>query len=513
MRASANGAFELPIRASSSNRVDILESSVIPRTLVSLLLLALLACGGSDGASPSAVNQLPGPYSPSWAETPADPFAGGVPEAWRLWVEENHLPLASLDPASSRTDDFMALRPALAGKRIVQLGESSHGTAEFSAAKVRFIKFLHEEVGFDVIVFESSLFALHAKDKTVATEDPVQLMQNSIFGVWNTSQAAELFRYVKSTRSTARPLILAGMDTQVSTLTTDHGLQAFVDGILVGQDAARRADLREALDLSGEIVRLDRATAKPILLAEGSSLADRLAAAALWMDGILPTLKTTSLDPRDPLIARQAVWSRSRFILQLLNYARNQSGEAFAIRDEGMGLNLQFLANQVYPGRKLIVWAHNVHIQNNTQDPSVYTGYYSGYPSAGTVAKRLFGPELYTVGLFMYRGASSDSDNSGHPIAVRRGGRDSLEALLYCTRRKAALVPLNGDSTPGTEWMGKLIECFYWGAWLEMMVPRTQFDALLFVDTTTPATYLPRSSAQGERSSPAIFSPTASFGR
>ena len=40
----------------------------------------------------------------------------------------------------------------------MQLGESGHGVREFNLAKVRLIRFLHEEMGFDVLAFESGLF-------------------------------------------------------------------------------------------------------------------------------------------------------------------------------------------------------------------------------------------------------------------------------------------------------------------------------------------------------------------
>lgn len=39
------------------------------------------------------------------------------------------------------------------------LGEASHGVAESNWAKVRLIKFLHQQLGFDVVAFESSFDA------------------------------------------------------------------------------------------------------------------------------------------------------------------------------------------------------------------------------------------------------------------------------------------------------------------------------------------------------------------
>ena len=47
----------------------------------------------------------------------------------------------------------------------MQLGESGHGVAEFNHAKVRLIKFLHQQMGFDVIAFESGLFECFNADR------------------------------------------------------------------------------------------------------------------------------------------------------------------------------------------------------------------------------------------------------------------------------------------------------------------------------------------------------------
>lgn len=53
--------------------------------------------------------------------------------------------------------DLAFLQPILADKRIVSLGEASHGATEYNSVKVRLIKYLHEKLGYNVIAFESNL--------------------------------------------------------------------------------------------------------------------------------------------------------------------------------------------------------------------------------------------------------------------------------------------------------------------------------------------------------------------
>lgn len=62
-------------------------------------------------------------------------------------LQENAFPLASVD-AGQGFDDLQPMAPLLAGKRIVALGEATHGTSEFFRMKHRLVEFLVKEMGF-----------------------------------------------------------------------------------------------------------------------------------------------------------------------------------------------------------------------------------------------------------------------------------------------------------------------------------------------------------------------------
>src|SRR5690606_42073490 len=46
-------------------------------------------------------------------------------------------------------------RESLKGVEIIALGENTHGLGEVFAAKTELVKFLHQELGFDWVLFES----------------------------------------------------------------------------------------------------------------------------------------------------------------------------------------------------------------------------------------------------------------------------------------------------------------------------------------------------------------------
>src|SRR5688572_17431025 len=137
--------------------------------------------------------------------------------AWVSWARANHHPIASLQTVEGDTfADLQFFKSILKDRRIVQLGESGHGVAEFNHAKVRLIKFLHQQMGFDVMAFESGLFECYQANRTAAVNAAAATMRGCIFGVWHTDEVVPLFEYIKSTWNTDRPLLLAGFDTQIS---------------------------------------------------------------------------------------------------------------------------------------------------------------------------------------------------------------------------------------------------------------------------------------------------------
>jgi erythromycin esterase len=115
--------------------------------------------------------------------------------AWVAWTRSNHFPIASV-VATANDDyaDLQFLKTTIGDRRLVQLGESGHGVAEFDSAKVRLVKFFHEQMGFDVMAFESSIYECFAAN-TAATSG-FDMLVSSIFTVWATEEVLPLFEYV-----------------------------------------------------------------------------------------------------------------------------------------------------------------------------------------------------------------------------------------------------------------------------------------------------------------------------
>ena len=403
-----------------------------------------------------------------------------VPEdsAYASWMRTNARPIRSL--GATDFSDLQFFKPLLKGKRIVQLGESGHGVAEFNLAKVRLIKYLHEEMGFDVMAFESSTFECDRARKNVSSLSAFELMRACIFGVWHTEEVVPLFEYIKETQRTNRPLILAGFDEQTSSLTA-NARPGFLRSLISTIDTAyaRHVYATDSVFLANrrpEYVSANKGRLVAFYDSLGAFIAThRRAIEAAHRD-----------DPNAAMVGRQAAISMTYFVRQL---AAGLNREGTEIRDLGMANNLDFLLDELYPGKKVIVWAHNFHIQHreNTRATATDTSMLSTRTMGTWVAER-HRRELYTIGLFMYRGNAAMNDRRPYPIARSRTG--SFESILHQAPSRYAYVDFSrARRERGTEWMWNRITGLSWGTQPEQFVPRDEYDGVLFIDSVHPPRY------------------------
>lgn len=401
-----------------------------------------------------------------------------VDAAWSEWIKANHHQIRSLDSGDTDYGDLQFLKPLLAGRRLVQLGENGHGVAEFSRAKVRLIKFLHEEMAFDVIAFESNIFECFQADMHAADWTAEEMMGRSIFPVWHTEDVLELYRYIKESKSTSRPLILAGFDEQQSSFGKSRRPALF-------QEVISRIDP----DYAAEVGRQD-------LVFVNSYDIDKWPAEQVdqcrlfydnlrqWLDEHLEEL--TRLYPQTPLLPlalRQAAWSERIFIDQRVSA---EEGFAANLRDRAMADNVDALLERFYPDKKIMLWAHNMHIDHNSNLAGIYN--YEKISMGYWLVQR-HRPLLYTVGFFMYQGEAALNGQSVYTIDPAPSG--TLEAILFQTGAEFAFVDLlNQQECSGNSWMFSTIHFRDWGTGLAKMMPRQEFDGMFYVKTVKAPPYI-----------------------
>ena len=397
--------------------------------------------------------------------------------SWVAWTRQHHFSIAST--AARPNDDFadlQFLKTVVGDRRLVQLGESGHGVAEFDSSKVRLVKFFHEQMGFDVMAFESSIYECFAAN-TMSTGTGMLL--GSIFTVWAAEEVLPLFDYILATQQTDHPLILAGFDTQTSSAR----------GLAQRPDFFRRVVATLDADYADEVAKFDadfltRTRGIPATYDASEAFYDRL---DTYLVDNRDRLATAF--PADPsaIIAERTARSMVLFIRQLRATAArpNDTGpeSGGAIRDAGMADNLTVLARDVYPDRKILIWAHNFHVRyDNAATASVQK-------TMGSFIVERFRPDLYTIGLYMNQGTAALNDRSVY--VIRPAATGSMEWVLANTGPPALFVDfLHQTPEPGNEWMFQSVLTRDWGTISLPLVPRDQYDGVLLIDRVTPPNYL-----------------------
>lgn len=352
--------------------------------------IALAACG-SDGPTP------PPPPVPGQTQTE--------------WLAANAHPIGTL----SITSDFRDLEPlraAIGSARVVMLGEQTHGDGTTFLAKARLIAFLHQQMGFDVLAWESGIYDVNGVWRHIlAGENVLQASRRGIFGIWTRSeQVLPTLDYVASTVGTARPLEMAGFDNQLTGTLARDSVSAHVLAFAgrISSPVASDPEWPAAAATLTELAVTGHFNVKPTAAAQTRLL--RLFA-ALRADAARASAS------RDVLFWTQTLASIESYARMMWDTPAGQlRPEDNNPRDAQMGANLVWLANVYYPGRKIIVWAASSHIARETAILAGPTGtrpYASGWSvHMGGEAYRVLGPEMYAIGF------TAATGSWGHPGAA-----------------------------------------------------------------------------------------------
>ena len=396
------------------------------------------------------------------------------------WLLKNALPIRSIDPADDDFSDLMPLKKIIGDARVVQLGEQSHGDGATFYAKARLIRFLHEHMGFDVLAWESGFFECEELNRILASDlPPREAAQHAIYGHWSRSGlVAPLFEYARSTLKTSRPLRQTGFDMQYWWSGAGGSLESYpkrLFGLFDRLDPGLASpDDRKTISALRAALR-DRGAYKPTNEDREKNRAaiERLTAA----------LRNKAASVKDAREIR--FFLKTLENLSALEELRATSSSNY--RDRKMAENLVWLANEWYPGRKIVVWAASLHVARNlgSIDTRTPKPTYSNFTSMGQVAHEQLGKAVYTVGFTACRGLVAYFMMTG----LRRlepPAADSLETLFHATGRPYAFVDFR--ELPNDHWLRKPIISRPFG-YYEMLSDWTNnLDAMFFTDVMFPNT-------------------------
>jgi erythromycin esterase len=448
------------------------------------------------------------------------------------YVAQRAVVVRSIDAADEDFSDLEPLTDAIGSARVVQLGEPSHKAGSSFAAKVRLIKFLHQRMGFDVLVWESGMYGLRlAQAGMRGSEDAVDAARRGIFTIWTDTEEVEpLIEYVKRSQGTIRPLEMAGFDMNI---TASHSADRFAADLRLYVAALREPVLRDqALKLAeqaaaaheriyarvearrrqydegaksgktgkalddavedwekregrklqpspADVERLNKAVDGLLDMVRSHRSAFELVHGArevAFMERAIENMRSSGSSMYDFLDAREHAKS---------DEADARSNKRWNRRDAQNASNLRWLIQEHYPGRKIIVWAHNAHVMNAYYAGDLQSIHIEQQPGdlkpMGVFLSDWLKEDVYSIAITAYEG------EDGSVGTIARPPENSLESRLHRIGKPYLFLDFRtfGLHAPQSMRIDKYRD--------DVLSDVTKaFDAVFYIDRMVPASRIQR---------------------
>ncbi|WP_349407430.1 erythromycin esterase family protein [Pseudalkalibacillus sp. SCS-8] len=401
---------------------------------------------------------------------------------WVDWASENAKPIQSVD--SSDFSDLQFLKEVLEDKQVVFLGESSHGVSEYQALKARLIKFLHKEMGFNVLAFESGLAETTSSFHLMEGMTSEEMMKESIFGVWHSEESSSLFSYIQQKSKTDRPLTLTGFDIQFQ---NSNIYQQYFQTTYQFLDNAEE----NIASLEKRFKRLWDETSQ-----------EELTTLAQDYESLLNTIEQHPHPDSKIQMLHERILEYRIIAIEKFYTVQNspefktsdeKTSLLYNIRDDWSAKNLEWLIEEYFPEEKIIVYAHNGHIEKSRSNAFQWNKNLQGsrfdFISMGERMATSLGDRAYYIGLYMNEGKAAFNDRKEYVIAPRPKG--SMEWIVSSSNHDISFIDFGSvEKEKGSEWIFKPTPSFIDGNRLFNMIPSRQYDGVIVFKEVTPPRYI-----------------------
>ncbi len=442
-------------------------------------------------AALGALLAAPACEDPGSATVPAQATRGGaseapIPEVVANWIDDNAHPFEGSHLSLPHTG-LEFLRDLVGDARIVALGENTHGTRDFFEMKARILRFLVEEMGFEAFVIEATWPEARRLDHYVRTGegDALALLSGLYFWTWRTESVLEMIEWMRDHNEAGGSVGFHGNDMQSPGMALHNVLEYF-----------RTVDPDAASAVMTELLCLNYFANNHRGQSPSPGYPDQSNAYRTNCRTDLDRVRSRLLDKEDDYAAvsgQDAFEVALQSLRVALQYHLMISGEQG--RDESMAENTIWIANQLGPESRVVVWAHNYHV--------------SEQPGAqGFYMRSWFGDDLVILGFSHETGqftavGQDGSDYTGlDEFTLRPATAGSFERYLSSASHARFFLDLRDrdPTSPATSWLSesllfRSIGCCYDPArpsnYSYSHALASWFDIIIHYEATRPTVLLP----------------------
>ena len=347
-------------------------------------------------------------------------FASGLlvpsPQARGPRTSLSHV-IASAAERFSDLTELTALAERFAHRRVVLLGEATHGTAEFYDARARITEILVARHGFTIVAAEADWPDASVYDAFVRglprPRVPASAFTRFPNWMWRNGQVNNFLQRLKAINDT-----IAAPDKRAGFYGLDvYSLATSIGAVLSYLDDVDPRTGRIARERYGCLApfRSDPARYGRMALSRGYALCEHPVTEAL-IDLLKKRLGYLARDGSSFFNAEQ----NARIVVAAEQYYRIMyygSAQSWNLRDQHMFDTLERILEHRGPDAKAVVWAHNSHIGD-----AEFTemGQVRGELNIGQLARARFGEDCALIGFGTDRGTVAAASNWDEPMEVKR---------------------------------------------------------------------------------------------
>jgi erythromycin esterase len=275
------------------------------------------------------------------------------------------------------------------------------------------VRFLYEEMGFEVLVFESGIFDVRtAWQRIQGGANSSAAARASIDAVWSTSAELDpLFTYIGERANQSRPLVLAGMDPAFTGSRSGGTGVEFVAALEAYLNASSSPLPAHATWPAFRTV-VDRLARREFDMASFTSAERTTFSAGIELLNAELNRLVNIAPPADAsfwITMGLALNAQARSVALMQD---NEPELAAAVRDSSMANSLVWLAQSAYPGRKIIVWSTATRIMRTPNELYNVRGQAEGHDRAifGQLARVTLGDVMYSLGFLAGSGTYGPLD-------------------------------------------------------------------------------------------------------
>jgi protein-L-isoaspartate(D-aspartate) O-methyltransferase len=433
-----------------------------------------------------------------WNEKTRKPARADAPHVLRAQTLPEMI-AAAAEPLPDFDDRaFGALFDRFADRRVVLLGEASHGTSEFYRARAAITRRLVEAHGFTIVAVEADWPDAAAVDRYVRHRPPRRGAEKPFrrFPAWmwrNTDVEAFVawMRRYNSDRTPDRQAGFYGLDI--------YNLGGSIAAVLAYLDKVDPAAAQTARARYGCLTpwQNDPATYGRAALTSGYRACEQ-AVIAQCRELLARQLDYEAKDGESFFDAAQ----NARLVAAAEHYYRAMyygGAETWNLRDGTMFDTLERVLEARGPNAKAVVWAHNSHIGDARHTEM---GMAREEQNIGQLCRERLGDQAALIGLGTHSGtvaAADDWDGEMQIKSVRPSLPESYEQLCHESGHPRFLLDLGAHETLRQKLLQPRLERFIGviyrpeserlSHYAEAILPR-QFDAFLWFDRTSAVTPL-----------------------